>query len=138
MLKACQEEFAGITEQYLSVGEALFGPYLWERYDILVGPPGFPYGGEEETVLESRFVPNDATDRRDPGIAISSSHPILRKSHLPGVTLTFCITLMIDGAAAVVTIVCPRRYGEPSADFRDAVPGGGRQKPHGHNRARDR
>ena len=27
--------------------EALFGPYDWDRYDMLVLPPSFPYGGME-------------------------------------------------------------------------------------------
>ena len=27
--------------------EALFGPYEWDRYDMLVLPPSFPYGGME-------------------------------------------------------------------------------------------
>ena len=27
--------------------ESLFGPYVWERYDMLVLPPSFPYGGME-------------------------------------------------------------------------------------------
>jgi len=27
--------------------EGLFGPYLWDRYDMLVLPPSFPYGGME-------------------------------------------------------------------------------------------
>src|SRR5919201_1497270 len=37
-------EFAD-TEHLLSTGEALFGPYDWDRYDLLVLPPFFPYGG---------------------------------------------------------------------------------------------
>ena len=31
----------------LTRAEALFGPYVWERYDMLVLPPSFPYGGME-------------------------------------------------------------------------------------------
>jgi len=37
-------EFSELTEQYLTAGEELFGPYLWTKYDILVLPPSFPFG----------------------------------------------------------------------------------------------
>jgi leukotriene-A4 hydrolase len=43
-------EFAD-TERMLATGEALFGDYDWERYDILVLPPAFPYGGMENPRL---------------------------------------------------------------------------------------
>jgi len=39
-------EFAGVEEMILAA-ERLFGPYDWERYDLLVLPPAFPYGGME-------------------------------------------------------------------------------------------
>jgi len=31
--------------------EALYGPYAWGRYDVLVLPPSFPFGGMENPVL---------------------------------------------------------------------------------------
>ena len=31
--------------------EQLYGPYRWDRYDILVLPPSFPYGGMENPRL---------------------------------------------------------------------------------------
>jgi aminopeptidase N len=43
-------EFAQ-TEFMLGEGERLFGPYDWERYDLLVMPPSFPYGGMENPRL---------------------------------------------------------------------------------------
>jgi aminopeptidase N len=39
-------EFAD-TERFIQRAESLFGPYEWERYDMLVLPPSFPYGGME-------------------------------------------------------------------------------------------
>jgi leukotriene A-4 hydrolase/aminopeptidase len=39
-------EFAGI-EEMIAKAEGLFGKYEWERYDMLVLPPSFPYGGME-------------------------------------------------------------------------------------------
>ncbi|KAL0452191.1 UNVERIFIED_CONTAM: Leucine aminopeptidase [Sesamum latifolium] len=46
VLDAAATEFAG-TEEIIKVGEGLFGPYEWERFDLLVLPPSFPYGGME-------------------------------------------------------------------------------------------
>ncbi|MDL1949261.1 M1 family metallopeptidase [Acidobacteria bacterium ACD] len=34
-------------ESILRTAERLFGPYEWDRYDMLVLPPSFPYGGME-------------------------------------------------------------------------------------------
>ncbi|MEO6325570.1 MAG: M1 family metallopeptidase [Thermoanaerobaculia bacterium] len=39
-------EFAEI-ETFITTAESLFGPYEWDRYDMLVLPPSFPYGGME-------------------------------------------------------------------------------------------
>jgi hypothetical protein len=39
-------EFAE-TEAMLAAAEGLFGAYDWERYDLLVLPPSFPFGGME-------------------------------------------------------------------------------------------
>jgi leukotriene A-4 hydrolase/aminopeptidase len=43
---AAAYEFADV-EAMITRAEALFGPYVWERYDMLVLPPSFPYGGME-------------------------------------------------------------------------------------------
>ncbi|MGF1578631.1 MAG: M1 family metallopeptidase [Gemmataceae bacterium] len=43
-------EFA-VTESMLEAIERRFGKYRWERYDILVLPPSFPYGGMENPRL---------------------------------------------------------------------------------------
>jgi aminopeptidase N len=47
---AAAEEFAEV-EQMLVAAEKLFGPYEWDRFDILVMPPSFPYGGMENPRL---------------------------------------------------------------------------------------
>ncbi|GLH74074.1 aminopeptidase [Geothrix limicola] len=39
-------EFAGVEEMIVKA-EGLFGAYPWDRYDMLVLPPSFPYGGME-------------------------------------------------------------------------------------------
>ncbi len=45
-IAAAAWEFAD-TESMIARAEALFGPYDWDRYDMLVLPPSFPYGGME-------------------------------------------------------------------------------------------
>lgn len=39
------------TEQMIVAAEKLYGPYRWGRYDLLVLPPAFPYGGMENPRL---------------------------------------------------------------------------------------
>lgn len=43
-------EFAE-TGEMLNVAEKLYGPYQWGRYDLLVLPPSFPFGGMENPRL---------------------------------------------------------------------------------------
>jgi aminopeptidase N len=39
------------TEAMIQATERLYGPYRWERYDLLVLPPSFPFGGMENPRL---------------------------------------------------------------------------------------
>src|SRR5581483_6052697 len=39
------------TERMIATAEKLYGPYRWGRYDILVLPPSFPFGGMENPRL---------------------------------------------------------------------------------------
>ncbi|GAA5069469.1 M1 family metallopeptidase [Lysobacter panacisoli] len=50
MVKKATDEFAD-TDKMMQTAERLYGPYRWERYDILVLPPSFPYGGMENPRL---------------------------------------------------------------------------------------
>ena len=50
MAKKAAAEFAD-TEKMIETAEQLYGPYRWGRYDILVLPPSFPYGGMENPRL---------------------------------------------------------------------------------------
>ncbi len=43
-------EFAEVDEM-IAAAEKLYGPYRWGRYDILVLPPSFPFGGMENPRL---------------------------------------------------------------------------------------
>ncbi|KNA14103.1 hypothetical protein SOVF_110340 [Spinacia oleracea] len=63
VLDAAATEFAG-TEDMIRQGEKLFGPYDWERFDLLVLPPSFPYGGMENprmVFLTPTVIKGDAT-----------------------------------------------------------------------------
>jgi aminopeptidase N len=46
LLEAAAWEFA-TTEASITAAEELLGPYEWDRYDLLVLPPSFPFGGME-------------------------------------------------------------------------------------------
>ncbi len=39
------------TEAMIQAAQELFGPYRWGRYDVLVLPPSFPFGGMENPTL---------------------------------------------------------------------------------------
>ncbi|XP_063072080.1 aminopeptidase B isoform X2 [Engraulis encrasicolus] len=51
LLEAARVEYDGVIEEFLTVGEKLFGPYVWGRYDVLFMPPSFPFGGMENPCL---------------------------------------------------------------------------------------
>ncbi len=50
------------TERMVEAAERLYGPYRWGRYDVIVLPPSFPYGGMENptlTFLTPTFLAGD-------------------------------------------------------------------------------
>ncbi|HET9335736.1 MAG TPA: M1 family metallopeptidase [Sphingomicrobium sp.] len=50
------------TEKMIDAAEKLYGPYQWGRYDMLVLPPSFPFGGMENptlTFLTPTFIAGD-------------------------------------------------------------------------------
>jgi leukotriene-A4 hydrolase len=50
MVDRAAAEFAD-TEKMIATTGQLYGPYRWERYDMLVLPPSFPFGGMENPRL---------------------------------------------------------------------------------------
>jgi aminopeptidase N len=50
LLEAAAAEFSD-TEAMLETTEESFGPYRWDRYDLLILPPAFPIGGMENPRL---------------------------------------------------------------------------------------
>ena len=60
-IKAAAAELAD-TEKMIDAAEKLYGPYRWGRYDMIVLPPAFPYGGMENptlTFLTPTFIAGD-------------------------------------------------------------------------------
>ena len=61
MIDAATAELAD-TEAMVEAAERLYGPYRWGRYDVIVLPPSFPYGGMENptlTFLTPTFIAGD-------------------------------------------------------------------------------
>jgi leukotriene-A4 hydrolase len=50
LLQAAAHEFED-TERMIVAVEEMYGPYRWGRYDLLVLPPSFPFGGMENPCL---------------------------------------------------------------------------------------
>ncbi len=50
LLDAAAWEFADM-EKMIAAAEELYGPYRWDRYDLIVLPPSFPFGGMENPRL---------------------------------------------------------------------------------------
>lgn len=50
VIEAAAEEFED-TQAMMDKAEAMYGPYRWGRYDLLILPPAFPYGGMENPRL---------------------------------------------------------------------------------------
>ena len=62
MLDRAAAELAD-TERMVEAAERLYGPYRWGRYDVIVLPPSFPYGGMENPTLD---LPDADLHRRRP------------------------------------------------------------------------
>jgi aminopeptidase N len=71
-VKAAAWEFAD-TPKMMTAAERLYGPYRWGRYDILVLPPAFPYGGMENPRLT--FV-SPTTVARDRSLTAIIAHEL--------------------------------------------------------------
>src|SRR5690606_27292865 len=50
MIEKAAYEFADVGKM-VKTAESLYGKYLWGRYDLLVLPPSFPFGGMENPNL---------------------------------------------------------------------------------------
>lgn len=50
MLEKCTEELEDMGKM-VEIAEELYGSYLWERFDVIILPPSFPFGGMENPRL---------------------------------------------------------------------------------------
>ena len=67
VIDAAAEEL-GDTEELIDAGIELFGDYRWGRYDMIVLPPAFPYGGMENPVMTFLTPTFIAGDRSNNGL----------------------------------------------------------------------
>ena len=67
VIEAAAWEFAD-AEKMLITSEGLYGPYRWGRYDMIVLPPSFPYGGMENPRLTFLTPTVLAGDRSQVGL----------------------------------------------------------------------
>ena len=58
----------GDTEAMIAAAEDLYGEYRWGRYDMIVLPPAFPYGGMENPVMTFLTPTFIAGDRSNNGL----------------------------------------------------------------------
>ena len=72
-IAAAAKEFED-TEQMIKTTEALYGPYRWGRYDLLVLPPSFPFGGMPNVSL----LPGERDIRVDDIIADTNRGVLIR------------------------------------------------------------
>ncbi|KAL8972791.1 MAG: hypothetical protein Q9183_000355 [Haloplaca sp. 2 TL-2023] len=49
-IEAAQWELKADTENFIQIAEKLVYRYAWEKYNVLVLPPSFPYGGMENPI----------------------------------------------------------------------------------------
>ena len=56
------------TEAMIDAAEAIYGTYRWGRYDMIVLPPAFPYGGMENPVMTFLTPTFIAGDRSNTGL----------------------------------------------------------------------
>lgn len=56
------------TEKMIEAAEELYGEYRWGRYDMIVLPPAFPYGGMENPVMTFLTPTFIAGDRSNNGL----------------------------------------------------------------------
>lgn len=67
VLERAYEEVAD-TEEMVVAAEGLYGEYRWGRYDMIILPPAFPYGGMENPVMTFLTPTFIAGDRSNNGL----------------------------------------------------------------------
>ncbi len=108
------------TGRMMEVTEQLYGPYLWDRYDILVLPPSFPYGGMENPRLT--FVTPTAITG-DKSLVALIAHELAHS--WSGNLVTFATSKdawLNEGVTSYVeNRVIEALYGKPRADMENVI-----------------
>lgn len=108
------------TGRMMDVTEQLYGPYLWDRYDILVLPPSFPYGGMENPRLT--FVTPTAITG-DKSLVAIIAHELAHS--WSGNLVTFATSKdawLNEGVTSYVeNRVIEALYGKPRADMENVI-----------------
>ncbi len=119
VVKKAAWEFAD-TEKMIVETEKMFGPYRWERYDILVLPPSFPFGGMENPRLTFATPTIIVGDRSQTSLiahelAHSWSGNLVTNSSWKDMWLNEGFTTYVQGR--IVEAV----YGKELADMEDVI-----------------
>jgi len=119
VVKKAAWEFAD-TEKMIVETEEMFGPYRWERYDILVLPPSFPFGGMENPRLTFATPTIIVGDRSQTSLiahelAHSWSGNLVTNSSWKDMWLNEGFTTYVQGR--IVEAV----YGKELADMEDVI-----------------
>lgn len=119
VVKKAVWEFAD-TEKMIVATEKMFGPYRWERYDILVLPPSFPFGGMENPRLTFATPTIIVGDRSQTSLiahelAHSWSGNLVTNSSWKDMWLNEGFTTYVQGR--IVEAV----YGKEIADMEDVI-----------------
>ena len=120
LLDACATEFAEV-ETLLKTAEEIAGPYRWKRYDFVVLPPSFPYGGMENPNLT--FVTPSIVCGDKSGVDVVA-HEICHSwsGNLVG-TATWSDFFLNEGFTMLLQRkIAKRLYGRPFSEF-EAISG---------------
>jgi aminopeptidase N len=118
-LEAAAREFAELPKM-LEEGERLAGPYRWERYDVLVMPRAFAYGGMENPRLSFVSPSTVAGDRSLVSVIVhelahSWSGNLVTNATWNDFWLNEGFTTYLEHR------LVERLYGERRADMEDAI-----------------
>lgn len=108
------------TEKMIVANEKLYGPYRWDRYDMLVLPPSFPYGGMENPRL-SFITPTVITG--DKSLVALIAHELAHS--WSGNLVTFSTAKdawLNEGFTSYVeNRIIEELYGKPRADMENVI-----------------
>ncbi len=131
-------EFADV-DQMITAGEALYGAYAWDRFDILVMPPSFPYGGMENPRLtfvtptllagdrsQVRVIAHELAHAWSGNLVTNADaeHFWLNEGWTRYAELRIVEALEGEGDAALMAAICRRDLDEAVARFLESGQGG--------------